>query len=122
MTDSKTNAIQHPQANKAPQTTVSSPLSLTLEKPTTGQVPVVASGSNPTSKGNLATEIKPDGKPKVAEVRINKMELATEIYKQMVKVKGVTRQDVIQRFIEQAGLTKSGAATYYQMIKQKLTV
>ncbi|WKZ86952.1 hypothetical protein N5B55_03160 [Ralstonia pickettii] len=48
-----------------------------------------------------------------------KMVVATEIYKRMVGVKGVTRKDIIQAFIEDVKLTKAGASTYYQMIKKK---
>ena len=35
-----------------------------------------------------------------------------------VRVKGTTRRDIIEVFIEKVGLTKAGAATYYQMIKK----
>jgi hypothetical protein len=47
------------------------------------------------------------------------MELATEIYKRMRTVKGVTRKDVIEKFVAEVKLTKAGASTYYQMIKAK---
>ncbi|WP_186267691.1 hypothetical protein [Burkholderia gladioli] len=48
-----------------------------------------------------------------------KMELATEIYKRMRTVKDVTRKDIIEKFIVDVKLTKAGASTYYQMIKNK---
>ncbi|MFM0687319.1 hypothetical protein PQQ77_15165 [Paraburkholderia strydomiana] len=48
-----------------------------------------------------------------------KMELATEIYKRMRAVKDVTRKDIIEKFIADVKLTKAGASTYYQMIKDK---
>ncbi|RQR71728.1 hypothetical protein [Burkholderia sp. Bp9015] len=48
-----------------------------------------------------------------------KMELATEIYKRMRAVKDVTRKDVIEKFIAEVKLTKAGASTYYQLIKDK---
>lgn len=46
--------------------------------------------------------------------------VATEIYKRMSGVKGVTRKDIIQKFIDDVKLTKAGASTYYQMIKRRL--
>jgi len=48
-----------------------------------------------------------------------KMELATEIYKRMRTVKDVTRKDIIEKFIAEVKLTKAGASTYYQLIKDK---
>jgi len=48
-----------------------------------------------------------------------KMVVATELYKRMIGVRGVTRKDIIQKFIEEVKLTKAGASTYYQMIKGK---
>ncbi|GAA0833509.1 hypothetical protein GCM10009080_14280 [Cupriavidus pauculus] len=48
-----------------------------------------------------------------------KMVVATEIYKRMSSVKGVTRKDIIQKFIEEVKLIKAGASTYYQMFKAK---
>lgn len=48
-----------------------------------------------------------------------KMELATEIYKRMRAVKDVTRKDIIEKFVAEVKLTKAGASTYYQMIKDK---
>lgn len=56
---------------------------------------------------------------KAAPATPTKMELATEIYKRMRTVKDVTRKDVIEKFIAEVKLTKAGASTYYQMIKDK---
>jgi len=56
---------------------------------------------------------------KAAPATPTKMELATEIYKRMRTVKDVTRKDIIEKFIAEVKLTKAGASTYYQMIKDK---
>lgn len=48
-----------------------------------------------------------------------KMELATDIYKRMRAVKDVTRKDIIEKFIAEVKLTKAGASTYYQLIRDK---
>ncbi|OXI89721.1 hypothetical protein CFB40_04685 [Burkholderia sp. AU31652] len=48
-----------------------------------------------------------------------KMELAIEIYKRMRAVKDVTRKDIVEKFIAEVKLTKAGASTYYQLIKDK---
>lgn len=56
---------------------------------------------------------------KAAPATPTKMELATEIYKRMRTVKDVTRKDIIEKFITEVKLTKAGASTYYQMIKDK---
>jgi hypothetical protein len=69
-------------------------------------IPVVSStGDDPATKAVPATPTK--------------MELATEIYKRMRTVKDVTRKDIIEKFIADVKLTKAGASTYYQMIKDK---
>lgn len=49
-----------------------------------------------------------------------KMEIATEIFKRMKKVKGATRKEIIDRFVAEAKLSKAGASTYYQLIKAKV--
>ncbi|VVE66982.1 hypothetical protein PCA31118_02430 [Pandoraea captiosa] len=46
-----------------------------------------------------------------------KMQIATEIYKRMMRRKQVTRKEIIEQFVAEAGLSKDGASTYYQMIK-----
>ncbi len=67
-----------------------------------------ATGNNTAANAAQATAAAP-----------TKMELATEIYKRMRTVKDVTRKDIIEKFIAQVKLTKAGASTYYQMIKDK---
>jgi len=46
-----------------------------------------------------------------------KMAVATEIYKQMMKTKGMTRKEVLEQFVLKAKLTKAGSSTYFQLIK-----
>lgn len=46
-----------------------------------------------------------------------KMQIATEIYKRMMRRKQVTRKEIVAQFVAEAGLSKDGASTYYQMIK-----
>jgi len=46
------------------------------------------------------------------------MTLATETYRRMTRKKGMTRKELVAAFIEDVGLTKSGAATIYQLIKK----
>lgn len=48
-----------------------------------------------------------------------KMQIATEIYKRMMRRKQVTRKEIIEQFVTEAGLSKDGASTYYQMIKRR---
>ena len=60
-----------------------------------------------------------DTAAKAAPATPTKMELATEIYKRMRTVKDVTRKDIIDKFIAEVKLTKAGASTYYQLIKDK---
>ncbi|MCC8403918.1 hypothetical protein LJ655_18830 [Paraburkholderia sp. MMS20-SJTN17] len=73
-----------------------------------------ASGTAPT--GSATTN---DTAAKPAPATPTKMELATEIYKRMRTVKDVTRKDIIEKFIADVKLTKAGASTYYQLIKDK---
>jgi len=76
-------------------------------------------------KQGAASKDEKAGKPVVADMKTNastttaNMELATEIYKRMRSVKDVTRKDIIEKFIADVKLTKAGASTYYQMIKDK---
>ncbi|OJA55614.1 hypothetical protein BGV68_12585 [Burkholderia ubonensis] len=67
-----------------------------------------AAGNDTAAKAAQATPAAP-----------TKMELATEIYKRMRTVKDVARKDIIEKFIAEVKLTKAGASTYYQMIKDK---
>jgi mannitol-specific phosphotransferase system IIBC component len=57
---------------------------------------------------------------KVADTLLTKMEVATAIFKRMRKSKGTTRKEIIEKFVEEAKLSKAGAATYYQLIKAKV--
>jgi hypothetical protein len=50
----------------------------------------------------------------------SKMEIATDIYKQMKKTKGITRKEILERFMAEAHLSKAGASTYFQLIKAKV--
>ncbi|MFL6645367.1 MAG: hypothetical protein ACJ8GM_13780 [Paraburkholderia fungorum] len=70
-------------------------------------------------KANIGTATANDTAAKVVPATPTKMELATEIYKRMRSVKDVTRKDIIEKFITEVKLTKAGASTYYQMIKDK---
>jgi len=57
------------------------------------------------------------------ETKVNKAEVARNIFKEMwpkVLTKELARKDVIKRFIDEAGLTVAGAATYYQKETAKL--
>jgi len=36
----------------------------------------------------------------------------------MTRKKNTTRKEIVATFIEEVGLTKAGAATYFQMIKK----
>lgn len=67
-----------------------------------------SNGDDTASKAGQATAAAP-----------TKMDLATEIYKRMRSVKDVTRKDIIEKFIAEVKLTKAGASTYYQLIKDK---
>lgn len=67
-----------------------------------------STGSNTAANAAQATAAAP-----------TKMELATEIYKRMRTVKDVPRKDIIEKFIAEVRLTKAGASTYYQLIKDK---
>jgi len=70
-------------------------------------------------KANAGAATTHDTAAKAAPATPTKMELATEIYKRMRTVKDVTRKDIIEKFIAEVKLTKAGASTYYQMIKDK---
>jgi hypothetical protein len=50
----------------------------------------------------------------------SKMDIATEIYKQMMKTKGITRKEILEKFMTDAKLSKAGSSTYFQLIKAKL--
>jgi hypothetical protein len=52
-------------------------------------------------------------------VERTKMEIATEIYLSMKKTKGITRKEILERFVSEAKLSKAGSSTYFQLIKAK---
>ncbi|KWB49746.1 hypothetical protein WL35_06500 [Burkholderia ubonensis] len=79
-------------------------------KPVAGDQQQATSTAN--SQGN-------DTAAKAAPATPTKMELATEIYKRMRAVKDVTRKDIIDKFVADVKLTKAGASTYYQLIKDQ---
>ncbi|APY93475.1 MULTISPECIES: hypothetical protein [Burkholderia] len=68
---------------------------------------------------SAASSTENDPAAKTAPATPTKMELATEIYKRMRTAKDVTRKDIIEKFIAEVKLTKAGASTYYQLIKDK---
>ncbi|ARL97389.1 hypothetical protein BOC58_32435 [Burkholderia pseudomallei] len=45
--------------------------------------------------------------------------VANENLQEMWTAKSVTRKKIIEKFITEVKLTKAGASTYYQMIKDK---
>jgi hypothetical protein len=56
--------------------------------------------------------------PDLAATGGTKMSQATDVYRRMTRKKGTTRKEIVAAFMEEVGLTKAGAATYYQMIKK----
>lgn len=79
----------------------------------------VANDSKAGAVVSAANAAGNDTAAKAAPATPTKMELATEIYKRMRIVKDVTRKDIIEKFIAEVKLTKAGASTYYQLIKDK---
>jgi hypothetical protein len=80
---------------------------------------VDAAGQKPEVVAQVASMTGNDTAAKTEPATPTKMELATEIYKRMRTVKDVTRRDIIEKFIAEVKLTKAGASTYYQLIKDK---
>ncbi|TCW86584.1 hypothetical protein C5O80_00970 [Burkholderia sp. SRS-46] len=72
-----------------------------------------------TQMASMAGSQGNDTTAKAVPATPTKMELATEIYKRMRAVKDVTRKDIIEKFIAEVKLTKAGASTYFQLIKDK---
>jgi hypothetical protein len=103
MTDQKLGANDHKQVATSKDEKAAKPA--TVDQKPNG----IASGASSTGN-NTATTTAP---------ATTKMELATEIYKRMRTVKDVTRKDIIERFIADVKLTKAGASTYYQLLKDK---
>jgi len=81
---------------------------ITDSKTGTGASAANAPGNDTSVKAATTTPAAP-----------TKMDLATEIYKRMRTIKDVTRKDIIEKFIAEVKLTKAGASTYYQLIKDK---
>jgi len=53
-------------------------------------------------------------------VAITKMDLATQLYAQLLKKDAhITRKDIIDAFVKKCNLTPAGAATYYVTIKKR---
>lgn len=50
------------------------------------------------------------------EAAVSKAAKAREIFSEM---SGSPRKDVVQKFVEEAGLTEKGAATYYQNFRKE---
>ena len=61
--------------------------------------------------GAIDSTAESDGKP-------TKMAQATEVYRRMSRKKSTTRKEIVAAFIDEVGLSKAGAATYYQTIKK----
>ncbi|MFZ6718650.1 hypothetical protein [Undibacterium sp. Ji49W] len=74
--------------------------------------------SNEKKTVNPPLTAAPSENAEVVEER-TKMDVATEIYKRMKKIKGVTRKEVLEQFMAEAKLSKAGASTYFQLIKAK---
>jgi hypothetical protein len=72
-----------------------------------------------TSKGMLLA-VSPEISTEAVDISPTKMKIATAIFKRMRKSKGTTRKEIIDQFVEEAKLSKAGAATYYQLIKAKV--
>lgn len=48
----------------------------------------------------------------------SKMSMAQDVFRRLGRKKITTRKEIVAAFIEEVGLTKAGAATYYQIIKK----
>jgi len=72
-------------------------------------------------EGRTPESIRNEGKKPTGP---SKMDKATNIMEEMwddIQAGKVKRKGVIERFIEEVGLTKAGASTYYGSIKKKLS-
>lgn len=66
---------------------------------------------------NVEVKVPATKKEKVeGEKKVNKMATAIVVFEKMTKA-GKARKEIIQAFIDQVHLTKAGASTYYQSIK-----
>ena len=68
--------------------------------------------SEDISKTETAKETETKSKAKTT-----KMDLAKDVFGRMYGKNGIKRKDIIKAFIEDCGLTKAGAGTYYAKIK-----
>ena len=68
--------------------------------------------SEDTSKTETAKETETKSKAKAT-----KMDLAKDVFSRMYGKNDIKRKDIIKAFIEDCGLTKAGAGTYYAKIK-----
>lgn len=89
---------------------------------TAGEPAEAATSSNNDTENNADSTtstdtVIADQSPEVAD-KLTKMAQATEIYRKMNRKKGTTRKEIIASFIDDIGLSKAGAATYYQLIKK----
>lgn len=79
---------------------------------------ITVQDSNPTNtavpNNNEVPVDPPAAEPKVP----SKMDLAKTIYARLT-AEGKARKDIIKAFMDEAGLTKAGAATYYQKLAPK---
>ena len=81
------------------------------------------SGDNVANPGSDVTPQKPDNSESAYQ-QPSKAELAMKIMEsewKNIQSGKVKRKDIIQRFIDEIGLTKAGASTYYGNCKKKLT-
>lgn len=88
-------------------------------------LPKLFSTTQSEQKTNPASEPQPSAdapSPAGSEAGLapspTKMSQAVDVYRRMSRKKGTTRKEIVAAFIEEVGLTKAGAATYYQIIKK----
>ena len=88
---------------------------------TTDDVGIVLIDNDPIEDEDYLPVVT-DKNPTVEMVvpKINKAEQARVIFAAQYGQPNVARKDIIKLFIEQVGLTKAGAATYYQKETSKL--
>ncbi len=93
-------AVKKPAVKKAAQP------SKPVEKPAVKKVEAQKAEVKPAAK----KEQKPE------EKKVNKMATAVIVFERLQK-QGKQRKDIIAAFMSEVGLTKAGASTYYQTIK-----
>ncbi|GAC1605464.1 MAG: hypothetical protein NVS3B3_03420 [Aquirhabdus sp.] len=77
----------------------------------------IAPEALPEIKNDVVKTAAASGAEKSPVTAPTKMAIATEIYKRMKTVKGITRKEILDAFVAEAKLSKAGASTYYQLIK-----